>query len=269
MKKYQRYIGAFERDDEFPFNCPNCKRSTLFLDESSWFEKETESSKKAHSHVEHYPDWDEYIYSGSYKCSNPQCNEVVLTAGVAFWEESIDYENDEDNNIVAVDARWVKYYKPRLFLPSLDFFEIPEKTPTELRKLIKESFGLVLQSAGAASNKLRVALELLLTKHQIQSKTDDGKFIRLHNRIESIPEENILFEFKDSLLAIKWIGNAGSHEEDRINLQIVFDEFEIIQDLLKNIYSDRNIRTIVKEVNENKGPLSFWEQFRKLNSNQN
>ncbi len=61
--------------------------------------------------------------------------------------------------------------------------------------------------------------------------------------------------YKEFLLAIKWLGNAGSHP-DIITTDDVMDTYEIMEHVLENIYEnkEKNIRKIAKRINKRKGP---------------
>lgn len=58
------------------------------------------------------------------------------------------------------------------------------------------------------------------------------------------------------LFAVKWLGNAGSHEGTELSANDVLDAYEIMEHLLEEIYSQRSTRlqAIAKRVNRNKGP---------------
>ncbi|KOO54273.1 hypothetical protein ACS33_14825 [Edwardsiella ictaluri] len=110
-------------------------------------------------------------------------------------------------------------------------------------------------SPNAAANNIRIAVERLLTELGVPDRTAQGGFIKLHNRIEQIPSDYKIF--KDALLAIKWNGNAGSHQGgNQLSVDDVIDIYEIIEDVLKKIYdSDQGrIAEIIARINKNKGP---------------
>lgn len=130
---------------------------------------------------------------------------------------------------------------PKYFYPTLSFFNIPNGTPEDIKSTIIEAFSLTPNSPSAAANKIRVAVEILATEFGVLSKRPNGSFIPLDQRIRNITDHgNRLYEHKDLMLAIKYIGNAGSHEEDVISLDELFDSFQIIEELLKSLYAEKN-----------------------------
>lgn len=131
------------------------------------------------------------------------------------------------------------YYQPKIFIPALHFFSIPEKTPEKIRKLLELSFSIILQSPSSAVNSLRSSIEILLDTFLIPKK-------RLHRRIEDEVSKNLhLSPYKEHLMAIKWLGNSGSHDLDEITLQDLVDAYEFIEHVLVGLYG-KNSDTLKK-----------------------
>ena len=70
-----------------------------------------------------------------------------------------------------------------------------------------------------------------------------------------------VYEERDSdnaerITALKWIGNCGSHPEDDLNKDDLFDAYDIVAVLLKDLCvgHNRNVRNIVAQINAAKGP---------------
>ena len=63
-------------------------------------------------------------------------------------------------------------------------------------------------------------------------------------------------DLSDRLLAIKWLGNFGSHGSEKITIDDVLDAYEIMEDVLHEVYPDRgrNVSKLTKEINRKKGP---------------
>jgi hypothetical protein len=66
----------------------------------------------------------------------------------------------------------------------------------------------------------------------------------LHERIEKYKERDE--ERGSAMLAVKWVGNAGSHADD-IARDNVYDAFDIIEAVLKDVFS-RDYSTVVKTI---------------------
>ena len=61
---------------------------------------------------------------------------------------------------------------------------------------------------------------------------------------------------KELLLAIKWLGNAGSHASTPLSLDDVFDAYEILEVVLNDLYENKVefARKLAKDINKNRGP---------------
>ncbi|MDH1706912.1 MULTISPECIES: DUF4145 domain-containing protein [Acinetobacter] len=260
MESYKKFLKSFHKEDDIPFNCPECNKPTLSLDETTWLQKEQVSSVLEREQNDFYEvEWVKYTYTGTLKCLNPKCGEIVITSGSgSVVEEYTDYCLDEDGYPVPYEREYRDIFFPKYFYPTLSFFNIPNGTPEDIKSTIIEAFSLTPNSPSAAANKIRVAVEILATEFGVLSKRPNGSFIPLDQRIRNITDHgNRLYEHKDLMLAIKYIGNAGSHEEDVISLDELFDSFQIIEELLKSLYAEKNmVREIVKIINDTKAPLT-------------
>ncbi|HAV2807928.1 DUF4145 domain-containing protein [Acinetobacter baumannii] len=259
IESYKKFLKSYRKEDDIPFNCPECKRPTLNLDQTTWLQNEQVSSvleRKQNDYFE--PEWVKYTFTGTFKCMNQKCGEIVVASGSgSVIEEYTGYYVDEYGYASPCEREYVDTFYPKFFYPTLHFFTIPEKTPEDIKQIIIEAFSLTPNSPGAAANKIRIAIEILATEFGIKSKTSTGDFIPLHNRISNMSPQNDLYVHKDSMLAIKYIGNTGSHEDSAISFDELFDSFQIIDDLLKKLYPEKNmVNEIVKIINETKAPLT-------------
>ncbi|MFZ0022015.1 DUF4145 domain-containing protein [Acinetobacter sp.] len=260
MESYKKFLKSFHKEDYIPFNCPECNKPTLSLDQTTWLQKEQISSVLERTHIDVFEaEWVKYTYTGTFKCVNQKCGEIVVTSGSgSVIEEYTDYCLDDDGYPGPCESEYRDIFFPKYFYPTLSFFDIPEKTPEDIRATIIDAFSLTPNSPSAAANKIRIAVEILATEFGASSKNSKGGFISLDQRIKNITDqENGLYEHKDLMLAIKYIGNAGSHEEDIISFDELFDSFQIIEELLKSLYAEKNIvREIVQIINATQAPLT-------------
>jgi len=248
-----KYLKKFCINDVVPFDCPICKRSCLIIDRQSLNKVETESSKKLRKYVEFEPEWIEYSYSVVYRCANPHCSEIVQSVGNGGEEQFYSYDEYDQPE----DAYYESFFVPKLFLPAINYFNIPETTPDKVKGLVLNAFELTPISPSSAVNKIRAAIEAILTLNGINGKDDQGKFVTLNERIKSIIESHPLHPIKSKMLAIKWLGNAGSHEDDDIELEDLFDSFEILETMLNVLYNHNpRINKLVDSVIQHRGPIS-------------
>ena len=234
--------------------CPTCRKGFLRIRKDTFFKEELRSSRH-HSYDEWEPEWIEYVYSCLLLCTNEQCKEIVSCSGVGSVEA--DYGEDEDGQPV---QEYDDFFRPKYFEPPLHLLSLPDACPESIAIPMKESFRLFFSSPSAASNCVRSAVEELLTELKVRRfNLKDGKrrFIGLHARIALIPTK--YGDLKELILAIKWLGNAGSHGtvgEGGISIDDVMDSYELMEHVLNEVYAPtkKKLAALAKKVNKKKGP---------------
>lgn len=191
-----------------------------------------------------------YTFTALLSCTNPSCKEVVSCSGTGSVETEYVYTNNGH------DRNYVEYFKPFFFYPSLNFFHIPDKTPEDVKSSIIASFSLVYNNKSAAANQVRIALECLLTHLKIKQYAISGgrrKKLTLHSRIVLLTVKHQ--KIKDICLAIKWLGNAGSHCNDEISFDDVFDGYDMLSFVLEELYDNKHthVKRLAKKINAKKG----------------
>jgi hypothetical protein len=80
--------------------------------------------------------------------------------------------------------------------------------------------------------------------------------IPLHTRIESIDRPRLV-DVRSSLLAIKWIGNVGSHAGP-LTQDDIFDAYDLLEIVLRDIYEQDRAKAdrLARRINQKKGPRS-------------
>ena len=94
--------------------------------------------------------------------------------------------------------------------------------------------------------------------YKVKKTTIDKKGKRrglsLHARIEEFrrkfPNE------ADMLMAIKWIGNSGSHASEKLTKDDTLDGFEILEHVIHKLFETetKRIKKLTKIINKKKGP---------------
>jgi hypothetical protein len=200
----------------------------------------------AHGYEEGYLDVDDGVgvFAGVLRCVD--CNEVVVVSGTSHT--SREYVRGED--VV------VNYFHPRAFVPALSLFETPDDLPEPIARCLQASFELFWMNPSAAGNALRVAVEELMTwegirKHPIGKRR---RPLELHKRIE-------LFKLREPhraelLLAVKWIGNAGSHRTNELSKKDVLDGYRLFKRVLEETFHPTSdVRRLAKRINRARGPV--------------
>lgn len=232
--------------------CPACNKSIFKIKDDTFHSELTRSSRNAQSSDDWSPDWDDYVYSCLLECTNPSCKEIVSSSGVGFVDN--DTEDDIDGNPSRVLS---VFYTPKYFSPNLKIFNYPKKTPTEVKDELENSFALFFCDPSSAGNHIRITLEKLLTHLGIKRFRDRaGKrvFLNLHSRIELLP--NKYDDIQDLFKAIKWLGNAGSHSGKQVTSDDILDAYELMEELLAEVFSHRSkkVKSLAKQINKKKGP---------------
>jgi hypothetical protein len=234
------------------YDCPSCSKGFLKVVEESFAEKETKKSRDMHDDEEWGPDYFGTVYGGILECSNPACKEVVSSSGYG-WDEETQFYDEKG----IPDSSYVRFYKPVTFYPPLKPFTCHRDTPKNVSDEIEISFSLMFSDPASSANHIRVALEHLLTHLKIKRfNMNNGRrhFLSLHNRIPLLPAK--YEEIKDIFLAIKWLGNAGSHSNQMVTLDDVLDSYELTIELLDEIFSKqrKQAKTLARKINKKKGP---------------
>lgn len=212
--------------------CPTCNKGFLRIIKDSFKVSERRDSREAFSHPNWDPDWTTNVYSCMLECNNEQCKEVVASSGTGGVDMDYFYGVDD-----VPDQRWVLFYRPRFFEPPLAIINIPIGCPAAVAQPLQESFRLFFCSPPSASNNVRIAIEALLTELGVPTLSDKSKSLTLHTRLEHLPSE--YSHFKELLMAIKWLGNAGSHPSNTVTIDDVMDAYEIIDHVLHELFTQK------------------------------
>lgn len=249
------YKFPFRKDGRPQWVCPTCKKGVLRIQKDTFNEKETFTSRRERASEEWDQQSTEYVYSCLFLCSNVACRDVIANSGVGFGE--FDFVLDENDEAT---GEWSYIYRPKYFSPHLKIFQYPRNTPANVGEAIEKSFELFFSNPPSAANHIRVALENLLTHLKVKRfNVSKGRrlFINLHSRIELLPKS--YSELKDLFLAIKWLGNAGSHSTKEITMDDCLDDYEIMEELLQKLYDTKGkyIKQLARMINKKKGSKNY------------
>lgn len=246
--------GEFTSTSKILWPCPSCGAGTLRLKKDTLASGETRDSKQAHEHEAWDPEWIDGRFSCMMEC--PNCDNQVSVAGRyrvqddRYWDERSGDSGDYD-----------LYYKPEFFSESPQPIAIADNTPQEVVSELENAFRLYWVDPFAAANRIRASIEALLTAQRIPRTAGRspgrGKrvFLPLHDRIVRFSKKQP--DIGDQLMAVKWLGNAGSHSA-AITPDDVLDGFEIMEYALDKLYSDREkrVKAISRAINRRKAPRS-------------
>jgi len=226
------------------WNCPECKVGILDAAEIKY--EESPRSLKNHKENEFDFDWVFGIAFGKLKCNLKECGEIISFVGK--YSVGVSFEPDDQYGMT---QEYCSEISPLYFYPPLSIIEIHKDYPPEIKKELHTAFTLYWCDQSACANKIRNAVEILLTKLKISRYNQKKQFIPLHFRIHKLSGK--YSQDKGTLLALKIISNPGSHGNP-VELIDLINAFEILEYMLLKTYAnqDKRIKFIVKKYVKNK-----------------
>jgi hypothetical protein len=248
------FKNAFQTSNIPDWTCPTCHKGALITDSKNVKTYESAFSLSVHGHDEWDPEWMRGVFLGLLKCSNASCNETVVITGIFHSVENHEY--DQVNN--SVDMVINQMLTPTCFNPPLHIFHINKDLPANIRNEIINSFNVYWLDISSCANKIRVVVELIMDDMKIPKTYLSGNKRRgyiLHKRIELFKVEKP--EQADLLMAIKWIGNSGSHTSDSLTKDDILDSYEILEHVTTKLYEtdSKRIAKLTKTINKRKKPI--------------
>jgi len=186
------------------------------------------------------------------ECSNDSCKEIVANTGRGSVGYDVTFDRDGQP-----EYEYADFFRPLFFDPPLSLFETPGECPADVAIELENSFALFFSSPGAALNFARSAIEALVTHlgaKRFQVQGGKRRPISLHARINLLPAQHA--HVKELLLAIKWLGNAGSHPGGEVSVDDVLDAYELVEHVLVELFGNKSkaMKALAKKVNKRRGP---------------
>ncbi len=242
------------------WTCPRCGRGILRPIDNGFLFAETGD---IHSEIARHGEYFDYCaytfhYSVLLKCNNPDCEEPVASGGYGYVDEDVIVIDGrlKMDEMGSPDTKLTEVFLPVFFYPPIDIFKIPSKCPEAVTQEIRSSFKLFFSDPPAAANYVRKAAEEILTTKNINRFSAKNKRakISLHDRIVEFQKSDP--ESAQRLLAIKWLGNEGSHS-NAVTKNDVLDAYEILEILLDILYVGyhKAVERKVIQINKRKKPL--------------
>lgn len=250
----------FSEDTEIEWPCPNCGRGALKINKDKFHSAETAESKKARDDEFWEDGWHNWVFNGALECYS--CRETVTMVGSGYIEHVIYM----DQITHEVEELSYKVFVPNFFHPTLHLFQISDNCPKFVKEEIINSFRLFWFDLPSCANKIRTSLELLLNEEKVnktkKNKNGTIKKLTLNERIVEFRKKNL--KLADFLLAIKWIGNEGSHV-GKLERNDLLDAYELLDFSLIKLYDDKEttLEKIQKEINKRKGTRKIISRNRK------
>lgn len=141
----------------------------------------------------------------------------------------------------------VTLYGVRFVWPPVPLFRPPAETPQAITAALTAASALTWVNPTAAAAGLRTAVERLLDHEGRPPRKN------LNDRLERAKEERRLADVVDLLLATKWIGNMGAHEE--VTHAELLDSARVLEEALRLLYDQNSAatRALAADINRRKG----------------
>lgn len=249
MDKLFWYNTTFTKNAIPRWHCPHCQIGLLKLGKRNLVSGPTVASSMECKKEDWNPDLIEYYFSGYLSCSHCSHFVAFLGNGRLFSEGINNHPLERDGE------GYFELYSPLYFFPTLPIFKIHNFCPKEVMEQINKSFALYWSDLESCANRIRASVEAIMNQQRvIRTRILKGKrlYIPLDKRIESfrLINQNVA----DLLLAIKWIGNTGSHL-GKLERGDVLDAYELLEHSINKLYdkSDIKLKKLSKDINKRKG----------------
>jgi uncharacterized protein DUF4145 len=237
--------------------CPSCSRGHLektakFATQRSGVSRQSE----AECPEGFEPDWIQGVFTGLLTCSLSGCLEGVAVAGgfeVVDNPAPVNEWNQQD--------QYAERYRLRFAHPAPLIVECPPRTPKTVQDAAGAAAAVMWTDSAGAAGRLRVAVEELMTVQKIakvrlvnkQGGGQQRKPRMAHERITEFARTKP--DVAEVLLAVKWIGNSGSHESG-LSPQDVLEGAQMLSHALRLLYdpSEADLLRRVALVNKRRGP---------------
>ena len=254
-----KWKQTFQRQSAPPWPCPACNTGTLVIQPKTISVEETSFSRRSRS----AEDWDfndvNYSFAGLLQCNRPTCKGPVAICGTGGVEPIPDEEGGYD---------FEEYLEARFLYPAPAIIRIPSSCPRNVRDQIEGAFSLFWSNLPAAANSIRGSVEFLLDHlglKRYEQANGRRRRLSLHSRVELFKGKNA--ELGEPLLALKWIGNEGSHA-GALTKDDLLDAFELLDYIVDELFGNKrkSVRQLSKQIIKRKGARSRPKRVRKTSS---
>lgn len=241
-----RFIAAFGVDSNTKYQCPYCRSGKLSCIKDGLLIEETPESQQERYDDCWEPEWVRYVFCGALVCKD--CSKKTFCTGTGKLEFHPYCGPNEDAPKSINDCYEIEL-TPSYFEPPIPIFVLPSKCPEEIKNEVQHAFKLAFSDFSASGNRVRTCLELYI-QHLNPSATG-----RLHDKIESI--KNIEPTAYELIMAIKWLGNQGSHESTLQEYDLAF-ALEALEFCLNKTFNSNEgkLRELALLINSSKGSIA-------------
>lgn len=231
--------------------CPNCQ--TGYIGFSAPTEDESHDSVSARSHFAFEPEWIFGTFVVRGQCENPECQQAVHGTGdyrVNYSEES---SREDESGYQGPD--YSSFYTVTHLHPPMLMMPIPRSAPEEVRDGVLRASRVLFADPGLAATALRATVERFLTSEGVQATRPSGSFRNAHERISEWKQRDpARAPVADLFFAVKWLGNAGTHEDSDLTAIEVLDGARVLDEAFHRLFTGPDIDAHAQTINAAKGP---------------
>ncbi len=247
----------FSEDFKIKWSCPTCGKGRLIVVKDKFYYEETALSR-SRSGDDWEPEFITHNFTCVFKCSNPDCGDIITACGYGDVSDGSYYDEGQKEFI----QEFTNDFEPKYVNPPFKIIDVSPDCPLEITKQLQNSFSLFWSDVSACANSIRKTVELIMDDKGMK-KTEINRSrkrvpIALHKRIIEFRDSPGMKKLGESFLAVKWIGNPGSHGGEGISDSDLLDAYEILELALHELYDTKKnkIEKIVKAINKTKKPRS-------------
>ena len=178
-------------------------------------------------------------------CAHSKCGEAVAVSGDCEYEYAY---GDKGQTLVR------HVLLPKAMNPGPPLVSIRDDYPKAVVSPLEESFGLFWLSNEACAGRLRVVLERILDELGFPAQQDPKKYASLDKRIKNWHARFGALNIAKSFMALKWLGNVGSHETS-MSRDRILDAYDILSRVLQQLFppDQRDIDKLVEGIVDTRG----------------
>ena len=225
--------------------CPVCGNGYVAFKEPETFEN-SESLKGQH-HEAWEPEWVFGTFYSIGHCENSTCRQIVTVNGT--YRVGMSEKPDPSWQ----PPSYSPFYRVEHFSPPITLILLPEDAPEDVREAVNRSAKLLFLDPGLAATALRASIERYLTSEEISATAANGNFIPLDTRVKIWKLQSGQNRVAALFLAVKWIGNEGTHEVSDLTVNDVLEGAEFIDEAFHVLFVAPDLDARAQIINANKG----------------
>lgn len=239
--------ASFEKSKVPQWTCPTCEKGTLTPVDEFTIKPNAETTQNQDEEW-FDSDYAGYVFNGMLNCG--ACKENVIICGTGHVIQ--DYEDNGPG------WDYFTMLTPTFFIPPLKVISpsVNDQVPDQVTLLLNKAHEICWSDPDSALNRLRSIVEEVLDYKGVPRTMANGNRRSLHNRIELFTEPGTE-QVKAALLALKYVGNDGSHGFSGIKRKDLLDVFSIVKFCLEKLFpvaiDDSAVLAAVTRINANQG----------------